>query len=520
MANVEISAEILENISTYTEKMLHSVTLVLNHGEHERRHELTSFLRTIASASKSIEFEEREITRFVDSPLSFILETQGAFTGIVFTGIPGGHEFNSLILAILQSGGIEIKLDDTLKAIIKSIDQKLNFEIFVSLDCQNCPEVVQTINAFALINDKITSEMIDGGLFQEVIDERNIRGVPSVYLNGELFANGRIDAAALIEKLIKYGDKTKNLKKSNEIDNYDLIVVGAGPAGISAAIYVARKGFNVLLIAQTFGGQLKDTLGIENFISVQKTTGPELSAALQSHLNSYGIKVRENLSVINILNEDFKKVILSSGETVESRSLIIATGAQWRKLNVPGEEENIGNGVAFCPHCDGPFFKNKDVAVIGGGNSGLEASIDLAGIAKSVTIFEFLPELKADQVLIDRAFSKDNITIKTDSQTTQILASSTGVSGIEYRDRNSNKIHRQELTGIFVQIGLVPNSKFIEDIIKLNKYGEIIIDDMGNTSVDGIFACGDVTTVPYKQIIISMGEGAKAAIAASEYLQN
>jgi NADH-dependent peroxiredoxin subunit F len=347
--------------------MLHNVTLVLNHGEHEKRHELASFLRAIASASKSIEFEEREITRFVDSPISSVLETQGALTGIVFTGIPGGHEFNSLILAILQSGGIEIKLDDTLKAIIKSIDQKLNFEIFVSLDCQNCPEVVQTINAFALINDKITSEMIDGGLFQEVIDERNIRGVPSVYLNGELFANGRIDAAALIEKLIKFGDKTKNLKKSNEIDNYDLIVVGGGPAGISAAIYVARKGFNVLLIAQTFGGQLKDTLGIENFISVQKTTGPELSAALQSHLNSYGIKVRENLSVINILNEYFKKVILSSGETVESRSLIIATGAQWRKLDVPGEEENIGNGVAFCPHCDGPFFKNKDVAVIGGG---------------------------------------------------------------------------------------------------------------------------------------------------------
>ena len=519
MANVEISEEILKNISTYTEKMLHSVTLVLNHGKHEKRQELASFLRAIASASKSIEFEEREIKKSVDSPISFALETQGALTGIIFTGIPGGHEFNSLILAILQSGGIEIKLDDKLKTIIKSIEKKLNFEIFVSLDCQNCPEVVQTINGFALINDNITSEMIDGGLFQEVIDERNIRGVPSVYLNGELFANGRIDAATLIEKLAKYADKNRN-SDCSEIDKQDVIVVGGGPAGISAAIYVARKGFKVMIIAQTIGGQLKDTLGIENFISVPNTTGPELSLALQSHMNSYGIKVRENLSVMSIQNLGLKRVTLSSGEIVESQSLIIATGAQWRKLNIPGEEENIGNGVAFCPHCDGPFFKNMDIAVVGGGNSGLEASIDLSGIAKSVTIFEFLPELKADQVLIDRAFTKGNITIKTSSQTTQILSSNKGVSGIEYRDCNSNKIHRQELSGVFVQIGLVPNSKFIEDIIELNKYGEIIIDDMGNTSVDGIFACGDVTTVPYKQIIISMGEGAKAAIAASEYLQN
>ena len=519
MANVELSEEILKGISVYAGKMLHEVKLVLNTGHHERRPELSNFLAAVASASGNIVFEERDISELVKGPISFLIETDKGPTGVSFSGIPSGHEFNSLILAILQSGGVEIKLDQGLQSIIKNIDKTLNFEVFVSLSCQNCPEVVQALNEFALLNKNITSEMIDGGLFQEIIQERKISGVPSVYLNGELFANGRVETATLIEKLQSFSN-TQSIDNSTTIETQDVVIAGGGPAGISAAIYAARKGFKVTLIAQTIGGQLKDTMGIENFISVPKTTGPELSKALQNHMNSYGITIKQNLSVSSIENNDLKRIILTSGEIIESKTLIIATGAQWRKLNLPGEEENIGNGVAYCPHCDGPFFKGKDVAVIGGGNSGLEASIDLSGIANSVTVFEFLDELKADQVLIDRAGTRDNIKIKTGVETTQIISSGNGVSGIEYRERGSGDIHTQSLSGIFVQIGLVPNSSFIGNVVETNPYGEIIIDDSGNTSAKGIFACGDVTTVPHKQIIISMGDGAKAAIAAADYLQS
>ena len=519
MANVELSEDIRTSISVYANKMLHEVKLVLNTGNHEKRPELSNFLASVASASDNIVFEERDIGELVKGPISFIIETNKGATGITFSGIPSGHEFNSLILAILQSGGVEIKLDQGLQSIIKNIDKTLNFEVFVSLSCQNCPEVVQVLNEFALLNENITSEMIDGGLFQDIIKEKKISGVPSVYLNGELFASGRVETATLIEKLQRLSN-TQSLDNSTAIETQDVVIAGGGPAGISAAIYAARKGFKVTLIAQTIGGQLKDTMGIENFISVPKTTGPELSTALQKHMNTYGITVKQNLSVSSIEDNDLKRTILTSGEVIESKTLIIATGAQWRKLNLPGEEENIGNGVAYCPHCDGPFFKGKDVAVIGGGNSGLEASIDLSGIANSVTVFEFLDELKADQVLIDRAGTRDNIKIKTGVETTQIISSGNGVSGIEYRERGSGDIHTQTLSGIFVQIGLVPNSSFIANVVDTNSYGEIIIDDSGNTSAKGIFACGDVTTVPHKQIIISMGDGAKAAIAAADYLQS
>ena len=519
MADVALSEEILNGISTYADRMTHQVKLVLNTGYHEKRSELINFLTSVAGASDKIAFEERDINSLARGPISFILETEKEATGIVFSGIPGGHEFNSLILAILKSGGVEIKLDQGLQNIIKNIDIKLNFEVFISLSCENCPEVVQALNEVALLNKNITSEMIDGGLFQEIIEERNISGVPSVYLNRELFANGRVETATLIEKLQKFSN-TEFLDNSILAEKQDVVIVGGGPAGISAAIYIARKGFKVTLIAQTIGGQLKDTMGIENFISVPNTTGPELSVALQTHMNSYGVTVKNNLSVSKIENSEPKRIILSSGEVIESKTLIIATGAQWRKLNVPGEEENIGNGVAYCPHCDGPFFKGKDVAVIGGGNSGLEASIDLSGIVNSVTVFEFLDDLKADQVLIDRAGTRDNIKIKTGVEITQIISSDNGVSAIVYRERKYGSVYTQELSGVFVQIGLMPNSGFVKNTVDLNKYGEIIIDDLGNTSAEGIFACGDVTTVPHKQIIISMGEGAKAAITASEYLQD
>ena len=513
-----LSDEILETIADYTDGMTNSVSIVLNYGEHEKRKELIQFLKDIASASKKIEFVERDLSSIARSAITFALEAEGELTGICFSGIPSGHEFNSLILAILQSGGVGIKLDDSVQSIIKGISDALSFEIIVSLSCQNCPDIVQSINQFSLLNENISSEMIDGGLFKSIIEEREIQGVPSIYLNGELFANGRVEIASIVEKLNTF-TREKDAHKTAGIPIQDVTILGGGPAGISAAIYSARKGFKVTLVTKKLGGQLKETMGIENFISVPKTTGPELADAMHSHMNDYDVSVKENLSVKNIQNGEIKSLTLSTGDIIKSRSVIIATGANWKQLGVPGEQENLGNGVAYCPHCDGPFYKNKDVAVIGGGNSGIEAALDLAGIVNSVIVFEFLPELKADQILIDQVANRKNISIITNAETQRILSTSGKVTGIEYKDRSANELHQRVLSGVFVQIGLVPNSEFLGEVVNLNSFGEIIIDEFCNTSVDGIFACGDVTTIPYKQIIMSMGEGAKAAISAAEYLQ-
>ena len=360
--------------------------------------------------------------------------------------------------------------------------------------------------------------MIDGGLFQETIAERDIQGVPSIYLNGELFANGRVEVSSLIEKISVFqADIDKDFKDG--IPTQDVVVIGGGPAGISSAIYASRKGFNVTVVTKNIGGQLKETLGIENFISVSKTTGSELATAMQNHMNDYDITVKEHVGVIGLDDGALKRITLSSGEVIQSRTVIVATGANWKKLGIPGEQENIGNGVAYCPHCDGPFYKGKDVAVIGGGNSGVEAALDLAGIVNTVTLLEFLPELKADQVLIGQLEKRDNISIINNAITRSILSKDGRVIGLEYEEQKNNKINRLEVTGIFVQIGLLPNSEFVDGTLNLNEFGEIIVDDFCNTSVEGIYACGDVTTIPYKQIIMSMGEGSKAAITASEFLQ-
>ncbi|HBF71631.1 MAG TPA: alkyl hydroperoxide reductase subunit F, partial [Alteromonas australica] len=381
-----------------------------------------------------------------------------------------------------------------------------------------CPEVVQALNQFALLNDNITSEMIDGGLYQNLISERDIQGVPSVYLNGELFANGKVDAASLIDKLNERDPSLKEANTGVQLPLQDVTVIGGGPAGVASAIYSARKGLKVTVVAESFGGQVKDTMGIENLISVPKTTGPELVGNLMEHVNDYDITLKEHVRVENIEKGNVKTITLSSGEQIRTRSLVVATGARWRELGVPGERENVGNGVAYCPHCDGPFFKGKDVAVIGGGNSGIEAALDLAGIVKSVTVFEFMPTLKADQVLIDQAEKRDNITIIKNAATRQILAENGKVNAIEYQDRSTNEVHTLDLAGVFVQIGLVPNSQFMKDVVEMTPYGEIVVDTKCQTSEAGIFAAGDVTTVPYKQIVISMGEGAKASLAAFEYL--
>lgn len=516
-----LSNDILNALKTYTQNMTNKVSLVLQTGDHEKRQELYDFLSQLCSISDNLTLIERDDN--LRSPITFYLEVDEKNNGIHFSGIPSGHEFNSLVLAILQSSGTALKLDQSLTKMIEKINEPLHFEVFVSLSCHNCPDVVQSLNQFALLNSNISSEMIDGGLFQTLINERNIQGVPSVYLNGQLFANGKIDTAQLVDKLIERFPYVLNINDHEQLPLQDITVIGAGPAGVAAAIYAARKGLNVTMIADRVGGQVKDTVGIENLISVPKTTGTELTGNMQAHLSDYNINIKEFLRVDKIEKDAAnpkaaKKLHLSSGEVIESKAVIVATGAKWRELGIPGEKENVGSGVAYCPHCDGPFFKGKDVAVVGGGNSGIEAALDLAGMVNHVTVFEFLPELKADKILVDKAEANDKITIIKNVATKEVLATDGSVVGLAYEDRITGEIKRQNLSGIFVQIGLVPNSDFLNGVVERTQHGEIIIDEKCHTTEPGIFAAGDVSTVPYKQIVIAMGEGAKASLSAFDYI--
>ncbi len=516
---MQLDQAMLDTVRQYFAALSHDITLVLAPGEHAKRDELKTFLAQIVATSPRLTLVEQADAALA-SPISFKLLADGADTGIIFSGIPGGHEFSSLILAILQAGGSALKLDDSIQALIRAVRQPLQFVTYVSLSCHNCPDVVQTLNQFALLNPAISNEMIDGGLFQEQIEAKNIQGVPAVYLNGEPFANGKIDTARLIEKLLeRYPDLASAAAPAEALPLQDVVVIGGGPAGSSAAIYAARKGLNVTIVADRIGGQVKDTMDIENLISVPKTTGPELAGKLHSHLKAYPITIRENLRVQSVEKGGAThKVVLNTGEVIETRTLIVASGAKWRELGIPGEKENIGNGVAFCPHCDGPFFKDKDIAVIGGGNSGVEAALDLAGIVKSVTVLEFMPELKADKVLVEQLGKRDNIRVITSAAAQAIDTEDGKVSRIRYTDRTTDEAKELPLQGIFVQIGLVPNSDFMGDAVERTRFGEIVINAKGETNTPGIFAAGDVTTVPYKQIIVAMGEGAKAALSAFDYL--
>jgi alkyl hydroperoxide reductase subunit F len=515
-----LNPELLTAVKDYTANLTRDITFVVQAGEHEQRAELLEFLNALASVSERLHVEERDARPSLRGGLSFLLEADGESTGIVFSGIPGGHEFSSLMLAVLNNAGTPIKLDDSLKAIVEQVDEELRFETVVSLSCHNCPDVVQTLNQFATINGNISAEMIDGGAYTEVADSRNVQGVPAVFLNGEPFANGKIDTATIIEKLLaRYPGLAKAAAPSdNALPLQDVAIIGGGPAGVSAAIYAARKGFSVTLIAERFGGQVKDTMGIENLVSVPSTTGPEVVNGLGTHLRNYDITLKEHLRVESVESGDIKTLTLSSGEVIRARALIVATGAHWRELGIPGEKENIGNGVAYCPHCDGPFFKGKDVAVVGGGNSGIEAALDLSGIVRHVTVLEFLPELKADKVLVEKALERDNITIITNAVSQEIRAADGKVTSLIYQDRVTGEMQALDLSAVFVQIGLVPNSRFLKGVVDLTEYGEVIINDKAETSEPGIFACGDVTTVPYKQIVVALGEGSKAALTAFEYL--
>ncbi|WP_019520406.1 alkyl hydroperoxide reductase subunit F [Faucicola boevrei] len=514
-----IDKSLLDAIKSYSERMTRAITFVMGSGDHAKRAELEEFLAQVASTTDKIILADNTDENL--SPMSFKIQTQGADTGIIFSGIPSGHEFTSLILAVLQSGGSELKLDKNIQNIIKNIKQPLKFQTFVSLSCHNCPDVVQSLNQFALLNDNISNEMIDGGVFQDLVNEKNIQGVPAVFLNGKPFANGKIDTAKLIEKLQEQlPDLMSGVATGESLPLQDVTVIGGGPAGVSASIYTARKGLKVAMIADRIGGQVKDTQDIENLISVPLTNGNELANNFAKHVKEYAITVKEMVSVKEVSeNADLTyQITLNTGESFATRTVIVATGAKWRKLGVKGEDENIGNGVAFCPHCDGPFFKGKNVAVVGGGNSGVEAALDLAGIVNHVTLIEYGDKLRADQVLVNKAKERANIDIMTSIATQEITAQNGKVNAIVYQDRNTGENKTLELSAVFVQIGLVPNSEVVKHLVETTNVGEIEIDVRCATSRRGIFACGDVTTVPFKQINIAMGEGAKAGLSAFEYL--
>ena len=417
-----------------------------------------------------------------------------------------------------QVGGHPPKLEAEVIEQIRALDGEYRFETFISLSCHNCPDVVQALNLIAVLNPKATSVMIDGALFQDVVNERQIMAVPTVFLNGEPFGQGRMTIEEIVAKL-DVGAEKREAEKISAKEAFDVLVVGGGPAGAAAAIYAARKGIRTGVLAERFGGQVLDTLAIENFISVKETDGPKLAAGLEQHVREYDVDIM-NLQRADALipGEQFHEVRTASGAVLKARSVIIATGARWREMNVPGEREYRAKGVAYCPHCDGPLFKGKDVAVIGGGNSGVEAAIDLAGVVKSVTLLEFADQLKADQVLVDKLKSMPNVTIHVNAQTTEVVGDGSKMTGLRYKDRVSGTEHQLDLAGVFVQIGLVPNTEFLKGTVELSRFGEIVVDAKCHTNVPGIFGAGDVTTVPYKQIIIATGEGAKAALSAFDYL--
>lgn len=478
--------------------------------QHENRNELLELLEDVAACSDHLTCAVNE-----GDGLEFTILKNGARTGITFRGIPNGHEFTSLLLAILNLDGKGKNFpDEGVCNRVKALKGPIHLATYVSLTCTNCPDVVQALNAMTTLNPSISHEMVDGALNQEEVEALKIQGVPSVFADGKLIHVGRGEFGELLAKLEEqYGVDEASL--STEEKQYDVIVAGGGPAGVSAAIYSARKGLKVAIVAERVGGQVKETVGIENLISVPETTGSELADNLKTHLLRYPVDLLEHRKIekVELVGKE-KQVTTSVGEKLTTPALIIATGASWRKLNVPGETEYIGRGVAFCPHCDGPFYVGKHVAVVGGGNSGVEAAIDLAGICSKVTVFEFMDELKADQVLQEKLRSLPNVEVFVSSQTTEVIGNGDKLTALRVKDRKTEEERLVELDGVFVQIGLTANSGVFRDLVEMNRPGEIVIDAFCRTNVPGVYAAGDVSTVPYKQIIISMGEGAKAALSA------
>ncbi|MFV3089046.1 alkyl hydroperoxide reductase subunit F [Pseudomonas sp. GW6] len=513
-----LDANLKAQLKAYLEKVTLPFEIVASLDDSAKSQELLGMLQDIVGLTDKITLK----TDGSDARRpSFALNRPGEDTGVAFAGIPMGHEFTSLVLALLQVGGHPSKLDADTIAQIKSIEGKFEFETYFSLSCQNCPDVVQALNLMAVLNPNIRNVSIDGALFQDEVERRQIMAVPSIYLNGEVFASGRMDAKEILAK-IDTGAANRDAEKMSAKDAFDVLVVGGGPAGAAAAIYAARKGIRTAIAAERFGGQVLDTMAIENFISVKETEGPKLVRALEEHVKEYEVDVmnlqRASALVPASSEGGLHEVKFENGASLKAKTVILSTGARWREMGVPGEQEYKAKGVCFCPHCDGPLFKGKRVAVIGGGNSGVEAAIDLAGIVAHVTLLEFADTLRADAVLQKKLGSLPNVTVIKSAQTTEVKGDGQKVNGLVYKDRATEELHTVELEGIFVQIGLLPNSDWLKGSVELNRFGEIIVDAKGATNIPGVFAAGDVTTVPYKQIVIAMGEGSKASLSAFDHL--
>jgi NADH-dependent peroxiredoxin subunit F len=490
-----LDANLKAQLAAYLQRISQPIELVASLDESAASGKLQQLLRDIAQASPLVDVVE---TRGGSHRApSFSVSRPGESARVRFAGLPMGHEFTSLVLALLQAGGYPPKVDESVLEQVREIDADLEFEIYVSLTCHNCPDVVQALNLMAIQNPRIKATMIDGALFQDEVAERQVMAVPTVFLNGTHFGQGRMTLEEILAKVDTRGAK-REAEKINAKDPYDVLIVGGGPAGAAAAVYAARKGIRTGIASERFGGQVLDTLGIENFVSVKETEGPKFALALEEHVRHYDVEIMNLQRAKALVPGELIEVRMESGATLKARSVIVSTGARWRPVNVPGEQEYRNKGVAYCPHCDGPLFKGKRVAVIGGGNSGVEAAIDLAGIVEHVTLIEFDSQLRADAVLQRKLGTLSNVTTILNAQTTEITGDGQRVNGLAYRDRSSGETRTVELAGVFVQIGLVPNTEWLRGTVELSRHGEIVVDARGATSVPGVFAAGDATTVPFK----------------------
>lgn len=511
-----LDANLKAQLAAYLERMTQPVEIVAALDDTPASSQMQALLKDISEASPKV-----SITETRGGPHrtpSFQINRPGQATGPRFAGLPMGHEFTSLVLALLQVGGYPPKVEESVLEQIRALEGDYEFEIYVSLSCHNCPDVVQALNLMAVQNPRIRATMIDGALFQGEVEQRQVMAVPTVFLNGTHFGQGRMTLEEILGKLDSAGAQ-KQAQALSARTPYDVLIVGGGPAGAAAAVYAARKGIRTGIASERFGGQVLDTLGIENFVSVKETEGPKFALALEEHVRHYDVDI-VNLQRAKALRpqQGLIEVELESGAVLKGRTVIISTGARWRNLGVPGEQDYRNKGVTFCPHCDGPLFKGKRVAVIGGGNSGVEAAIDLAGIVSHVTLLEFGGELRADAVLQRKLHSLPNVDVIVNAQTTQVAGDGERVNSLVYKDRASGEEKKLALEGVFVQIGLVPNTEWLKGTVELSRHGEIIVDVRGQTSLPGVFAAGDCTTVPFKQIIIAAGDGAKAALGAFDHL--
>lgn len=509
-----LDASLKAQLASYLQRISQPVEIVASLDGTQASSDMRALLADIAEASPLVTVSETQ--GGPHRTPSFSVNRPGENHGPRFAGLPMGHEFTSLVLALLQVGGYPPKVEQALLEQIRALDGDFEFEVYVSLTCHNCPDVVQALNLMAVQNPRIKATMIEGGLFQDEIAERQVMGVPTVFLNGTMFGSGRMSLEEIVAKIDTSGAE-REARKLAAKDPFDVLIVGGGPAGAAAAVYAARKGIRTGIASERFGGQVLDTLGIENFISVKETEGPKFALALEEHVRNYDVEIMNLQRAKALVPGDLIEVQLENGASLKAKSVVISTGARWRNINVPGEKEFKNKGVAYCPHCDGPLFKGKRVAVIGGGNSGVEAAIDLAGIVAHVTLIEFDTKLRADAVLQRKLASLPNVTTILNAQTTSITGDQK-VNGLTYKDRATGEEKRVDLEGVFVQIGLVPNTDWLKGTVDLSKHGEIVVDAKGQTSVPGVFAAGDATTVPFKQIIIAAGDGAKAALGAFDHL--